>query len=211
MDRERRSVPLHVVSDSAKAELDEAALGRALIAGESWAPAATWNRYASLVYGMACRALGNEYEAEDVTQEVFYRLFARSGTLRNPEALRSFVVSFAVRIVKWELRRKRVGRMLTFLGPRDLPDAPFRGADPEARDTLRRFYILLDRLGSRERIVFALRRLESWTLVEIAEGMELSLSTIKRSYERAEREVFEWIANDPDLVKLIGEEGGGHA
>ena len=138
-------------SDSDRPELDDVALARALIAGESWAPEATWNRYAALVYDMASRALGNEYEAEDVTQEVFYRLFARSGTLRKPEALRSFVVSFAIRILKWELRRKRAGRLFTILAPKDLPDAPFRGADPEARDTLRRFYAVLDRLGARER------------------------------------------------------------
>jgi RNA polymerase sigma factor (sigma-70 family) len=190
-------------SDSGRPELDDVALARALIAGESWAPAATWKRYAALVYNMASRALGNEYEAEDVTQEVFYRLFARSGTLRKPEALRSFVVSFAIRILKWELRKKRAGRLFTVLAPKDLPDAPFRGADPEARDTLRRFYAVLDRLGARERIVFALRRLESWTLSEIAEGMDLSLSTVKRCYGRAEQDISHWIAGDPDLVGLV--------
>jgi RNA polymerase sigma-70 factor (ECF subfamily) len=178
-------------------------LARALIAGESWAPAATWKRYAALVYNMAARALGNEYEAEDITQEVFYRLFARRGTLRKPEALRSFVVSFAIRILKWELRKRRAGRLFTLLAPKDLPDAPFRGADPEARDTLRRFYAVLDRLGARERIVFALRRLESWTLSEIADGMDLSLSTVKRCYGRAEQEISYWIASDPDLVGLL--------
>jgi RNA polymerase sigma factor (sigma-70 family) len=199
--RELRLVALP--SDSGRPELDDVALARALIAGESWAPAATWNRYAALVYNMATRALGNEYEAEDVTQEVFYRLFARSGTLRKPEALRSFVVSFAIRILKWELRKKRAGRLFTVLAPKDLPDAPFRGADPEARDTLRRFYAALDRLGARERIVFALRRLESWTLSEIADGMDLSLSTVKRCYGRAEQEISRWIASDPDLVGLV--------
>jgi RNA polymerase sigma-70 factor (ECF subfamily) len=205
MARELRLVAL--VSDSGKSELDDVALAQALIAGESWAPAATWKRYAALVYNMASRALGNEYEAEDVTQEVFYRLFARSGTLRKPEALRSFVVSFAIRILKWELRRKRAGRLFTLLASKDLPDAPFRGADPEARDTLRRFYAALDRLGTRERIVFALRRLESWTFSEIADVMELSLSTVKRSYGRAEQEISRWIVGDPDLVGLMS--GGG--
>jgi DNA-directed RNA polymerase specialized sigma24 family protein len=93
--------------------------------------------------------------------------------------------------------------LFTVLAPKDLPDAPFRGADPEARDTLRRFYGVLDRLGARERIVFALRRLESWTFSEIADGMELSLSTVKRCYGRAEQELSRWIVGDPDLAGLM--------
>ena len=72
---------------------------------------------------MAWRALGSEEEAEDITQEVFYRLFARVKTLCKPESLRSFIVSFAIRILKWEFRRRRAGRWLTFFTPNDLPAA----------------------------------------------------------------------------------------
>jgi len=97
----------------------------ALIAGETWAHAATWNRFAPLVFNMAWRALGSEEEAEDITQEVFYRLFARVKTLCKPESLRSFIVSFAIRILKWEFRRRRAGRWLTFFTPNDLPEVRF--------------------------------------------------------------------------------------
>jgi RNA polymerase sigma-70 factor (ECF subfamily) len=178
------------------------------MAGEPWAHAATWNRFAPLVFNMASRALGSQDEAEDITQEVFYRLFARVKTLCKPESLRSFIVSFAIRILKWDLRRKRAGRWLTLFQPRDLPDAPFRGADPEARDMLRRFYKILDELGARERLVFALRHLESMTLGEIAAAMEISLSTVKRAHAQAVIEVANRIASDRDLAGFL-EEGQG--
>jgi RNA polymerase sigma-70 factor, ECF subfamily len=210
MSAGRRNIPLHIVPSAARADVDDATLARALVAGEPWAHPATWNRFAPLVFNMAWRALGSEEEAEDITQEVFYRLFARVNTLCKPESLRSFIVSFAIRILKWEFRRKRAGRWLAFFTPKDLPDVPFRGSDPEAREILQRFYKILDQLGTRERLVFALRHLESMTLGEIAAAMEISLSTVKRAHAQAVLQVGGWIASDKDLAGFLEEVKGTH-
>lgn len=203
MTTERHSVPLYVVPVGPRANLTDADLARALMAGQAWAPAATWNRYAPTVYGIASRALGRETDAEDITQEVFFRLFARVHTLKEPSAFRSFVVSFAIRIVKWELRRRRVRRFVHLSDSGEVPDAPVTGDDAESRQVLRRFYVLLDQLAPRERLVFSLRHLESMTLEEVAVAMDLSLSTVKRSLARAATRVSGWIAGDPDLLAFF--------
>jgi RNA polymerase sigma-70 factor, ECF subfamily len=196
----RQHVPLNVIPPGTRADPSDADLARALVAGEGWAVATTWNRFAPTVYGIASRALGRDGDAEDVTQEVFYRLFFRVGTLKNPEAFRSFVVSFAIRIVKWELRRRRARRWIMLSDGGELPEIPTLGGDPESRQVLRRFYAILDKLGARERLVFALRYLESMTLEEIAGALEISMSTVKRALARAGAHVSEWIAGDADLV-----------
>jgi len=203
MTGSRRSIPLHIVSDKAYAEADDIALARALIAGDSWAHTTTWNRFATIVFNMASHTLGNEDEAKDVTQEVFYRVFARARTLRKPESLRSFVISFAIRILKWQLRRKRANAWLTMHQPKDLPDAQFHGSDPEARDALRRYYSLLDRLSTRERLVFALRHLESMEMQEIAAAAGLSLSTVRRTHERAAVKMSRWIESDEAMAGFL--------
>ena len=199
----RRSIPLHIVSDKAYAEADDTALARALMAGDSWAHTMAWNRFASTVFNMASHTLGNEDEAKDVTQEVFYRLFVKAKTLRQPESLRSFVISFAIRILKWQLRRRRANAWLTLFEPKDLPDAPFPGSDPEARDALRRFYSLLDRLATRERLIFALRHLESMEVQEIAAATGLSASTVKRAHQRAALKMARWLENDEAMAEFL--------
>jgi RNA polymerase sigma-70 factor (ECF subfamily) len=211
MPVERQRMPLHLVPDrpSVEAEIGDGELARALIAGESWAHAATWNRYAPMVFGMACRALGSESEAEDVTQEVFFRLFARARTLQRPESLRSFVVSFAIRILKWEMRSRRARSWLSFREPKQLPEPPCAGSDPEARDVLRRFYGMLGRLKPRDRLVYCLRHLDGRTLEEIADAMEISLSTVKRAHERSSTRVSQWIKSDAGLAGYLGE-GDAH-
>jgi len=173
-------------------------LARALIGGDPHAAELAWERYAPLVHRIVSRAIGPDAEVEDVTQEIFYRLFSRIGTLRKPEALRSFVISFAIRIVKWELRRRRARRWLTLSETGEVPDEQLMVMDAESRYSLRRLYALLDRLSTRERLVLVLRHVEGMTLEEIAEAMELSLATVKRGLRRASLRIAQMVdADDP--------------
>lgn len=173
-------------------------LARALIGGEPHAAELAWERYAPLVHRIVSRAIGPDAEVEDVTQEIFYRLFSRIGTLRKPEALRSFVISFAIRIVKWELRRRRARRWLTLSETGEVPDEQLMVMDAESRYSLRRLYALLDRLSTRERLVLVLRHVEGMTLEEIAEAMELSLATVKRGLRSASLRISQMVdADDP--------------
>ena len=192
---------LRLVTPAAAAahEADEAALARALIAGKAHAAELAWDRYAPLVHGIVSRALGPDAEVEDVTQEIFYRLFARIGSLRKPEALRSFVVSFAVRIVKWELRRRRARRWLTLSETGDVPDDQLLFMNVDNRYALRRLYSLLNLLSTRERLVLVLRHVEGMTLEEIAEAMEISLATVKRTLRHASTRLSELVDADVKL------------
>ena len=182
-------------------------LARALMAGKAWALTETWHRFAPGVITFARRALGSESEAEDIAQEVFQRLFAKAKILREPERLRSFVFSFAVRVIKTELRRKRTRAWLSFHRPETLVDLGGELMDMESRDLLRKFYSLLDRLAPRHRLVFALRHLESMTVEEVAIHMDLSISTVKRAQERATSKLSVWIEADPGLAEFLAKAG----
>jgi RNA polymerase sigma-70 factor (ECF subfamily) len=203
--RTHRPVSLVVAPDPGDTTDQE--LARALVAGNDWAIRETWQRFAPSVIMFATRALGSESEAEDIAQEVFHRLFSKAKTLHTPERLRSFIFSFAIRVVKTELRRKRTRAWLSFHQPETLVDLGGELMDMESRDLLRRFYALLDRLAPRHRIVFALRHLESMTLDEVAIHMDLSISTVKRALERATSKLSRWIEADPGLAGFLDDKG----
>jgi RNA polymerase sigma-70 factor (ECF subfamily) len=164
---------------------DDHEIVRALRAGEAWAASAVWNAYASTVFGIAARLLRCNSDAEDITQDVFARVFTGIDTLRDPSALGSFVFSVALRMVKRELRRRRVRRLLRLSDTGRLPDYPVDATDSEARDALAWLYTVLDELGAEQRTAFVLRYVETMTLPEVAEAMGLSLATVKRRLDRA--------------------------
>jgi RNA polymerase sigma-70 factor (ECF subfamily) len=201
-------VPLSLVGGKNHRDTSDSDLARGLIAGEVWAITETWHRFAPMVLTMARRALGSRSEAEDVGQEVFYRLFRKAKALREPDSLRSFVYSFAIRELKSELRRKRVRAWLSFHQPETLIDLGCGTLDVESRDLLHKFHVLLDRLTPRDRLVYTLRHMESMTVDEIATTMDISVSTVKRSMAHGENRLSRWIEADPGLVDLLDAKRG---
>jgi RNA polymerase sigma-70 factor, ECF subfamily len=203
MSTRRTQNPLSLVVAPDPRQKSDGELALALAAGSPWAITETWHRFAPGVVLLGRRVLGSESEAEDMAQEVFQRVFAKARTLRTPDRLRSFVYSFAIRLIKTELRRRKARAWLSFHRPETLVDVGAELADMESRDLLRRFYMLLDRLAPRHRLVFALRHLESMTVEEVAAQMELSISTVKRSLSHATDRLSRWIEADPGLVDFI--------
>ena len=188
----------------------DADVARGLAAGEAWAIAETWQRFAPMVLLTAERSLGSRAEAEDVVQEVFCLVFRKAKTLRDPDRLRSFIYSFAVRVLKAELRRRKVRGWFPFFNPEAPRDFLFRASDFESRDLLQKLCGLLDRLTPRDRLVFVLRRMESMTVDEIAATMDISISTVKRSITHASTRLSRWVEADPELADLArGEHWGG--
>jgi RNA polymerase sigma-70 factor (ECF subfamily) len=148
-----------------------------------------WNAYASRVFRVVARVLGSDSDAEDITQDVFARVFSGIDGLRDPSALGSFIFSVALRMVKLELRRRRVRRILRLSDTGHLPEYPVDAPDSEARDALAWLYSILDQLSAEERTAFVLRHMEMMSLSEIAVAMDLSLATVKRRLERATERV----------------------
>jgi RNA polymerase sigma-70 factor (ECF subfamily) len=209
MPTRRSAASLSLVGSRDRRDTSDADLARGLLAGEAWAIAETWHRFAPMVITMAERCLGSKSEAEDISQEVFYRVFRKAKTLRDPNTLRSFVYSFAIRALRTELRRKKL-RSWLWLEHSEVPvDVGCRTLDVESRDLLRKFHGLLDRLGPRDRLVFILRRMEAMTVEEIAVYLGISVSTVKRSMAHASNRLSRWIDADPGLTGLLDRERWG--
>ena len=76
------------------------------------APRALWRRFAPMVFRMLKRALGPGHDVEDLAQEVFLCVFEKVPALREPKALKAFVISITVLTTRSELRRLWVRRWI---------------------------------------------------------------------------------------------------
>jgi RNA polymerase sigma-70 factor (ECF subfamily) len=199
---------LRLVPGAQAGEPNDVALVRGLWAKEEWAATAVWNRYAPMVYGFLDRALGSSGESEDLTQEVFWRVFAAIRTLREPTALRSFIYSSAIRMLRWHLRSRRIRRIFTLSDSGELPDRASPAADSEGRELLVVFYRLLDKLSANDRTAFVLRHVEGLRLDEIVTATGASLATVKRRVRRGAQEMDVLARAHPELVHYVARAGG---
>jgi RNA polymerase sigma-70 factor (ECF subfamily) len=198
-----RSPRLALVRSPRPADLDDAGLARAAAEGHAGAPAAIWDRYATLVRGLLRRSLGPGFDVEDLVQETFLSFFREVKNLRDPAALRSFLIGITVRMARSSLRRRRLRRWLSLTDTGVLPEAPWEGVDEDAREALARLYALLDRLDAKARLLFVLRYIEGLELTEAAEATGVSLATAKRHLAKVTARVQAMAERDPLLAAYL--------
>ncbi len=205
-----RGTRLKLVAPVDEQLVEDRDLVRAQLAGEAWASTAIWNRYAPMVFRFFDRALGHPKDVDDMTQEVFFRAFGSLPKIRDRDALRSFLYSTAVNLLKWELRRRRVRRSVFLSETGRLSDGSVDADDSAAREALGRFHALLDRLGIHDRTAFILRQVEGLSFDEVVQAMGGSMSTAKRRVAKASQEVSRLIDDDPDLAVYFDRRGACH-
>jgi RNA polymerase sigma-70 factor, ECF subfamily len=185
----------------------DAELVRRIVDGDARAHGLVWDRYATTLRGILRRSLGPSAEVDDALQEVFIRFFRAPNALRDAAALRSFLIGVAMRVAASELRSKKLRRW--FLLDRDeaLPESPSNDAslDGDAREAVRRLYLILNELDNESRLLFVLRHVEDLELTDVADALSISLATVKRKLARVTPVVFARIKADPTLRSFVDE------
>ena len=157
------------------AETSDESLLERFVTGDERAFTQLYRRHARYLAGVARRLMGDELELDEVVQEAFLALRAQAEEIRDPGAVRGWLVRVAVRSATKRLTKRRRRRLLLASQP------PPRGAtDPAADHELRALFLALEGLPPKLRVPWVLHRVEGETLPRTAELVEVSLATVKR-------------------------------
>jgi len=130
------------------------------------------------VFHLIIRLVANRMDAQDLTQECFLRVFQRLPQFRGEASLRTWIKRIAINLSLEHLRRNQpiIVAMEDHLLTEEKPL-------PEV-DT-RRIHEAIKELPKGCRVVLTLYLLEGYRQAEIAEILEVSVSTVKSQYWRA--------------------------
>jgi RNA polymerase sigma-70 factor, ECF subfamily len=188
---------------------DDAALVQGLLADNAGAKAAFFTRYAPDVERLVTHLIGLDRELSDILQEVFVQALSSIRSLRDPAALRPWLLRIATHSARRTLRGRTRRAWLRFFidAEEEASTVPVAQApDVEGRETLRAVYAVLNRVPADERIAFALRYIDGMELGEVAEACSVSLATTKRRLRRAEQRFSRLARSHPSLEQWV--EGG---
>lgn len=156
--------------------VDDATLIERVRAGDEAAFTALYKRHARSVAGVVYRMLGHDSQLDDIVQDTFVIALRRLDSLREPAALRHWLITIAVRRV----RRNLAGRYKQ----RELEDALTqtqpRVTQPEVQEQIEGLYRNLERLPEKHRVPWVLHHVEGETLPAVAGMCNVSLATAKR-------------------------------
>ena len=99
-------------SEEPKPELTEPDAIRRAQDGDALAFEYLYKSHSRRVYGLCLRMLKNTSEAEDLTQQVFLRLFCKIGTFRGDSAFSTWLHRVTVNAVLMHLRRRKSTEVL---------------------------------------------------------------------------------------------------
>ncbi|MDF0545760.1 sigma-70 family RNA polymerase sigma factor [Sphingobium sp. H39-3-25] len=125
------------------------------------------------------RILSNHHELDDMVAEIMTRAYACESWERIT-AGRSYLFAIARNLVIDNARRNKVVSFESIADLELLQAGPNVEAQIHARDALRQVQEIVDTLPPQCRRAFILRRIHEKSMAEIAEEMELSVSTVEK-------------------------------
>src|SRR5262245_45564706 len=135
----------------------------------------------AMVFSLAYHFLHNRAAAEDLTQDVFLRLYQSFKTIQSPVHLKHWLRQATCRRCIDAARRSRLRRFLT-LGAVPEPAVDMPVADPVLE---RRMRALVAALPPKLRMTVVLRYQEDLEPTEIAAVLGVPLNTVKSSLRRS--------------------------
>jgi RNA polymerase sigma-70 factor (ECF subfamily) len=179
--------------------MDEDAIIEGMTRGDERAFRELVERFKKKVYFLALDMAGNPVDAEDISQEVFLKVYRSFGTFRKGAKLGSWLYRITYNASIDHLRRKgAVPEAMAdeFIESSAGSDAglPRRGpadpaADLESRQLQDRIAYALDKVSPQEKAVFVLRHYEDLQLKDIALSLGLSVGSVKSYLFRAVRKL----------------------
>ncbi|HEX2659968.1 MAG TPA: sigma-70 family RNA polymerase sigma factor, partial [Polyangia bacterium] len=127
-----------------------------------------YRRYCRYVAAVVLRLDGRSTEVDDLVQEVFLQAARGIRGLRDPEAVKGWLATITVRVVRQQLRRRRVRRLFGLDAANEYADTIDPAASPVDRLMVRTIYRILDEVAVEDRIAFSLHHMEGERLEEVA-------------------------------------------
>jgi RNA polymerase sigma-70 factor, ECF subfamily len=169
-------------------ELD-ATLVEAVRRRQSGAATLVYRRHVDAVHALLYRRLGPQPDLEDLLQDIFASAFGSIDKLREPAALRSWLLSITAGRLRTYNRGRRRNRWLSYTSLDEIPEPGTTHDEHHAKLALE-VCSLLDQLPSDERAAVVLHRVHGLSLSESAEASGMSISTFKRRLSRGETRFF---------------------
>ena len=158
----------------------------------------------NLVFNTVIGFLQNTEDAEDVTQDVFVKIFESIGQFKGESALSTWVYRVAVTTALEFLRRKKRKKRFGFLSPIlgenneltvELPDFHHPGVTLDNREKASMLFKAIKQLPENQQTAFILNKVEGLSYQEVAEIMKTSLSAVESLLHRAKTNLKDLLKN----------------
>lgn len=158
------------------------------------------NARQQMVYNTALGIVQNEEDAEDITQEVFVKVYERLKDFRGEASISTWIyritITTALDFEKQKKRHKRGGLLQRVFGNREAnetPDFNHPGVTLDKKEDAAVLFFAIKKLPEKQRAAFLLHKLEGLTNSEIGEILSISLQAAESLQIRAKNNLRKYL------------------
>lgn len=148
--------------------------------------------FKSKIFRVAKRLLVSTEEAEDATQEVLAKLWARSESLEAYTSVEALAMTMTKNYCLDQLKSKRAGNLRIVHNNFTDREAPLQKQVEDA-DTMTWVEKVIDRLPEQQRLIVQMRDIEQYEYDEIAKILEMNETAIRVALSRARKTIREFM------------------
>jgi RNA polymerase sigma-70 factor (ECF subfamily) len=174
----------------------------AIIKGDQKAFATLYNEYSSLVYNTALSYTKIVQDAEEITQEVFVKIFRKASTFKGDSKLSTWIYRIAINTSLNHIKKNK--KRSIFGGEakeNQAVDFVHPGVLMENKENTSALFKAMDCLPETQKTAFILSYIEELPRQEVANVMETSLKAVESLLQRAKRKMRE------ELIKTYPNRG----
>lgn len=150
--------------------------------------------YQKVVYNLALQYVGNIEDAEEITQDVFVKVYYNLNRFRNESAVKTWVYRITINqsldYLKAKKRNKRaflqqILRLDDQKSNVDIPDVNHPGFEIEQKEALAFIFKCLQELPQNQQTAIILLKIERLSQKEAAQIMDLTEKALESVFQRA--------------------------
>lgn len=160
--------------------------------------------HSSLVYNVALQYVQNKEDAEEITQDVFVKVYDKQDDFKGNSALKTWIYRIAINtsldFIKAKNRKKRAAfknsddTALAYVGDFNHP-----GVLLENKENMAQLFNAINQLPENQRTVLILLKVDDLSQKEVAEILDKSLKAIESIFQRAKTNLKKLINNAEGL------------
>ena len=189
--------------------MDERILVEQLKQGDETAFKTIVEKWQQLVYNTALGIVQNAEDAEDITQDVFVKVFDSINSFKGESLFSTWLyritTSKALDHLRKKKTKKRFGFMQSILGQGqqeviEIPDFNHPGIKLDNKEKAGFLFKAIKQLPENQKIAFTLHKVEGLSYKEISEVMNNTIPAVESLLHRAKSNLRKWLENNYENV-----------
>ena len=142
------------------------------------------------VFRLAKRLLVSTEEAEDATQELYFKLWKNKGKLENYKSVEAFAMTMTKNYCFDRLKSKQASNLTLVHSNYKEKDTPLQ-RKMELNDSVSHVHKLIENLPEQQKIIIQLRDVEEYEFEEIAKMLDMKPTAVRVNLSRARKTIKE--------------------